>query len=1613
MFANPSISVTDTEKTASKPSNWWRQQRGYLSTSIFSCSSWLLPALLSGYKATVRHLSLNRVHIFTRLTSLAQEFRFNIFLGSSHPNTRSFLLYRGLLVSALLTTSQFVWSVALGSDERFVPQHHITNFSPAIVRFHPKDHNFLMVLNNDGRIDLFDIRNWEKPIKFFELSATANYASFDKHGERLLAAGRDGKLRIWNFETGKTTIRSISESDFPVLAAAFQLQSDNILSVSAVGDIQVWDGKERKEQVNIFSGEENIVTSTAIHPDGKLVVVGDPNGTVRWWNVADAPRKINRLSLHQSAIQSIAISPNGENAVSGDANGVIWTWHLKGKQDPTLLQSHGYRVTTLAFSADGKRIVSGDREGFLRIWYTRPGILAEDPIPAHEGSVTSVAFSANGTRIASAGSPFFNDEVRLWDVGPKVLLREVEDYSLSLLDVVFDSESQQVVAADDEGTVRKWDSEVGTQTYEVRRSENTTTSNLTLSNDGSMVAFVNEDEVTEIWNIADRNRVFPPIKDDEDGIRSLAFSNDGTHIVFGSDEGSLRVCNISNTSLATMQEQFAMPSAKKEDLATQSNCVRKSGGRVRVSFVGQVNDDNPFEGHVGPVNDVALGPNNTTVISGSRDGTVRMWNSQDSTNSTQLESPYNDPVFSVAYSSDGTRVLSGRKGGTIDIWNVQTGASMRLEELAHRDAVTAVEFSPDNTRFASGGRDGKVRLWDLMTGSALAEVATNNNSEIQDLAFHSGGHQIVFRTSDDTVHVWTIANARDFETPIRGKGRISPQVSLSSDGMQLAIAGFESIQVRDFESVPRIPVSTDEYGDTVVSVAFSPDGSRVVGGYSDGRLQMWDAKEGKVVADVQDAHRNTVDMVTFSRDGKVVISKSSFVDPTIRVWDASTLSPKTKPLPINDFVFLGPAISPNGNWVVFSDDDEMLSLWDVQSDKVTKNTKYILDFGFEIEGVPVFDGGLASSFAFLPDRDVVASVSGAGIVRFWNTHDLSPYMEPIQVSSYGGAKIAFSPDSEYFVSGSIGGLVELWRLGKGKVVDPVSTCSVRNIEWLAKSTIAVYCDDRILLFDDKLEHRGNLYLDDDGILAVALRHGVYAMPSILKDSVLTFRDAVNQGTTKLIDVETMRRVLFNEFDLAAYIVSRTRILGHYIREIHVALGGFAIPVWLILLWALNSITAGLLWIFLPSQLAWWSMPRAGAFRLSTESLPVWNYIAGMLLAYRFLGHTQRPLTKWLQKNSKLLHLECFGNRSAVKERDRYLAIDGDQCAKDFLVSVIEGDRGLLWIDGVGGSGKSALAMHILNYTWNSGAKSPLPVLVSEDWTGSLVAQVRQQLRHPSWDRGPTVSMTRALGALGLVCPLVDSLSERDEDAALESVKQAIACHDFRHLLVTSRNPRPEDQGFQSMRCLSPKPLTFNDTRLFIETYLLDGGGNEMGVIEDRIAPFLDRERMPNPLFLRFAIEQGAVGPLKAIDRTSLVLEYVEALRFGKLDIQSEDMKRASAIAAIESVQERFVPKEFTEVGLSGALTREGHSRKFFDASGNRDLSVPRVVEMLIGSGVIVRGTRKLQFAYDPVAEYLAAWWVSEVGVGFLDTLRERMSNAVETEVGRAYRDIMNTEGQGT
>ncbi|KAH8835890.1 WD40-repeat-containing domain protein [Flagelloscypha sp. PMI_526] len=202
----------------------------------------------------------------------------------------------------------------------------------------------------------------------------------------------------------------------------------------------------------------------------------------------------------------------------------------------------------------------------------------------------------------------------------------------------------------------------------------------------------------------------------------------------------------------------------------------------------------------------------------------------------------------------------------------------------------------------------------------------------------------------------------------------------------------------------------------ILSVAFSPDGTRIVSGSYDRTLRLWDASTGVPIGEPLRGHSDLVREVTFSPDGSRIASCSS--DKTIRLWDAINGLPVAEPFRRHSASVECVAFSPDGTRLASGYGDGTIRVWDVATGSLV--------------GEPLHHHQHSVySVAFSPDGTRIASASGDKTILLWDAHSGTLIGEPLRGHSSSVRSVAFSPDGKRLVSGSVDKTLRLWDTNIG------------------------------------------------------------------------------------------------------------------------------------------------------------------------------------------------------------------------------------------------------------------------------------------------------------------------------------------------------------------------------------------------------------------------------------------------------------------------------------------------------------------------------------------------------------------------------------------------------
>ncbi|MBD2770563.1 serine/threonine-protein kinase [Iningainema tapete] len=246
-----------------------------------------------------------------------------------------------------------------------------------------------------------------------------------------------------------------------------------------------------------------------------------------------------------------------------------------------------------------------------------------------------------------------------------------------------------------------------------------------------------------------------------------------------------------------------------------------------------------LEGNAGSIHSVATSTDGFTLASGNGDNTIKLWNVL-TRNVIRTLTGHTSSVESVAISPDGKMLASGSFNGIIKLWELPSGKEIATI-TGHSDAVKSVAFSPDGQTLASGGEDNTIKLWDL-NSKQVSRIFLGHSKPIRSLAFNPNtqpeGGILVSSSADDTIKLWNVTTGQEIYT-FTGHSYSVNSVAIASDGKTLASGSSDhTIKLWDLENRREIRTFKG-HSQEVTSVVFSPNGKTLASGSTDGKIKIW------------------------------------------------------------------------------------------------------------------------------------------------------------------------------------------------------------------------------------------------------------------------------------------------------------------------------------------------------------------------------------------------------------------------------------------------------------------------------------------------------------------------------------------------------------------------------------------------------------------------------------------------------------------------------------------------------------------------------------------------------------------------------------------------------
>ncbi len=468
----------------------------------------------------------------------------------------------------------------------------------------------------------------------------------------------------------------------------------------------------------------------------------------------------------------------------------------------------------------------------------------------HRGPVSDLTFSPDGRLLVAAPSFLFEDyspaQVTVWDVdrpGPPIRTIELPDGTHNFDDSIsFDASGTRVAVSVHDATVL----------IDVHTGERVG------STAGSAGLFSPDGRVLAVNSGGERFPLTLDLVDVETGVRRTLhgahtegivrreFNRDGTRLVTTGDDRTVRVWDTTTG----------------EELHTLS-------------------------GHTGRVLAAAFSPDGATLYSAGLDRSIITWDLAGRRTVESVIAPATTDKFSeqVIMTDDGTASVRVPVGtGIMAVTDLGSGARTRFIETGH--GVTFEIVNGGGSVVYTGGSDGAVRRWDVNDGSLLAErLPAEPVPGISPLAVTPDRSTLYSQIWDGAVVALDAITLDPIDDTQLGSHPEALDAAISPDGASMAISTRDppTVSIIDLTTGASQPVNVP--GD-VLALAFSPDGSSLIGGDADGRVLRIDPDDATIIGEPVTRHDGFVVDIDVAADGARFTSGST--DGNVGLWETAT-----------------------------------------------------------------------------------------------------------------------------------------------------------------------------------------------------------------------------------------------------------------------------------------------------------------------------------------------------------------------------------------------------------------------------------------------------------------------------------------------------------------------------------------------------------------------------------------------------------------------------------------------------------------------------------------------------------------------------------------------------
>ncbi len=636
------------------------------------------------------------------------------------------------------------------------------------------------------------------------------------------------------------------------------------------------------------------------------------------------------------------------------------------------------------------RLATVSQDGTIKIWQVDetsmkvsrdPLVTISNPLDSDLAAASgyTLAFSPDGMRLAAISSAH---TAKIWDAASGKLLNVLTGHNGAIIGIAFSPTEELVATASVDGGAKIWDAHTG---KELQTLPVTASGSVVFSLDGKRLAVSSTSRGTvTVWDRIDESNnpssVTPFARsfsfDSQMSIISaLGFSPDGKQLAVGDND--IEVYDISSVSINS-------PARLLVNIPTAHQCS---------------------------MNALFYSPDGSRLISGSCDGNIKVWDAQTGQALFTLP-PDVGMVLSATQTSDGKLLFTAHVNGQVKVWDVSVEGNqewLTIPDIAMQyqtrsgNRLVNLNSNPDSPNLQVAGLSpAKLQILEL-SPAGTHEISSTlifleqglhnyNNLLINHFDVDPALTRLaVFFPGDATVRVMELPSGKELSS-IHALINIY-DVKFSPDGTRLVTGNSDgTVFILDVNNGHRLRRLTGHTGYFFgwQSVDFSPDGALIATANSDGSVRIWDAYTGTQLHNLP-GHSGAYANVVFSKDGKHLLATGE--GSTVNLWDVQT-GEKLLTLQLPTYV-TNLEYSPDGKYLAIGRMDGIMQMWDASTGqelltlpgyyvKFTEDGKHLLAL--------VNNMGTNVLYGYSLDINELMQIASTCLTRTWTPEECSKYL---------------------------------------------------------------------------------------------------------------------------------------------------------------------------------------------------------------------------------------------------------------------------------------------------------------------------------------------------------------------------------------------------------------------------------------------------------------------------------------------------------------------------------------------------------------------------------------------------------------------------------------------